>query len=149
MPKLLISTVLILWQFIAQAQFVNQAEQELLIQHTQNTLDPKHEVQWVFHKSQNGFIKYNPVSLLAGASLYLYQSTISLQLSADCLYDVSCSRYSFRLLENKDILKGIFLGADRITRCNRLAAQDIHQHQINKLTGKVIDPFIIYDPSNK
>ncbi|MDZ7776053.1 MAG: membrane protein insertion efficiency factor YidD [Bacteroidales bacterium] len=71
-------------------------------------------------------MKYNPVAVSLGGLLYLYQSILSQQISAECLFHPSCSQFGKNAIREFGLLKGVALTADRITRCNRIAAHDIH-----------------------
>lgn len=95
-------------------------------------------------KQQNPFLRYNPVYWLLNGALTGYQKVISPQISADCLYELSCSRFSRVAIQEFGIFKGIALTADRISRCNRVAATSIELLRINTQTGKVIDDPVMY-----
>ncbi|MBL7923231.1 MAG: membrane protein insertion efficiency factor YidD [Bacteroidia bacterium] len=84
------------------------------------------------------WIQYNPVNLTFGGMLFLYQSVISSQISADCPYEVSCSNFSKQSIQHFGLLKGCALSADRLTRCTKLAAKKIHPLRISK-EGMLID----------
>lgn len=89
-----------------------------------NTFESKREVAYLF-AGKNAFIKYNPFSLVFGGLLYAYQKTISVQIGAACPYEVNCSNFSKRCIQQYGILKGIPLTADRLTRCTKLAGIDM------------------------
>lgn len=89
-----------------------------------NSFESKREVTYLF-AGKNAFIKYNPVSLVFGGLLYAYQKTISVQIGAACPYEVNCSNFSKRCIQQYGILKGIPLTADRLTRCTKLAGIDM------------------------
>ena len=89
-----------------------------------NSFESKREVTNLF-AGKNAFIKYNPVSLVFGGLLYAYQKTISVQIGAACPYEVNCSNFSKRCIQQYGILKGIPLTADRLTRCTKLAGIDM------------------------
>ncbi len=76
--------------------------------------------------------------------MYVYQGFISLQFSSGCLYIPSCSQYSSMLIREYGIIKGLFLSADRLSRCNQLAGAQIHPIRINKADGKVHESTDIY-----
>ena len=95
------------------------------------------KISYVFAE-KNVFVKYNPVSLLFGGSLYFYQRVISPQIQSGCAFDVSCSNFSRQSIKQYGILKGVALSADRLTRCTRIAAVDFHPVMINE-EGKCID----------
>lgn len=101
-------------------------------------------IQYMFAGSESWIIKYNPISLFLGGLMYLYQQAISPQISASCLYHPSCSRYSILLIREYGILKGIICSADRLTRCNKIAAQDISPVRIDDKTHKVFENVEIY-----
>lgn len=85
------------------------------------------------------FLRFNPVYWLLNGSLTGYQKIISPQISADCLYELSCSRFSRAAIQEFGIVKGIALTADRLSRCNRVAATSIELLRINMQTGRVMD----------
>ena len=89
-------------------------------------------------KERNAFVKYNPLSLVFGGSLFFYQRVISPQISAGCAYDVSCSNFSKQSIHRFGLVKGIALSTDRLTRCNKIASADFHPVMIND-HNKVID----------
>lgn len=88
--------------------------------------------------------KYNPFSLTANSLLFLYQQLFSVQISASCLYHTSCSEFSKNLIHDYGIIKGTPLSADRLTRCNKIAATDIHPLKINEESLKVDETTEIY-----
>lgn len=99
----------------------------------------KRKVEYLF-KGKSWFVKYNPVSLFFGGSMLLYQSTVSVQIGANCPYEVSCSAFSKSCINTYGIFKGIALTADRLTRCTRLAAIDLDDATSwSSKTHKIID----------
>lgn len=64
--------------------------------------------------------------------LNIYQKHISVQISADCLYSVSCSRYSREVVNKKGLILGVLLSADRLTRCSAFCAKDIPERKYNQ-----------------
>jgi len=91
-----------------------------------------HVRPYIYKDEKNLLIKYNPVSLSLGGLLFVYQNTISYQFSADCLYNPSCSQFSKLALRKYGFIKGCFLSADRLTRCNRISATGIHVLKIDE-----------------
>ena len=83
--------------------------------------------------------RFNPAYWLLNGALTGYQKVISPQISADCLYELSCSRFSRAAIQEFGIVKGIALTADRLSRCNRVAATSIELLRINPQTGRVVD----------
>lgn len=63
--------------------------------------------------------------------LNIYQKHISVQISADCLYALSCSRYSREIVNKRGLIIGVLLSADRLTRCSAFCAKDIPERKYN------------------
>jgi putative membrane protein insertion efficiency factor len=57
--------------------------------------------------------------------LSVYQNNISAIISADCLYNPSCSRFSRQAINEYGLLKGVLVTADRLTRCSAFCGKDI------------------------
>jgi uncharacterized protein len=85
--------------------------------------------------------KYNPLSLLATSSMYIYQNIVSPQLFRHCLYHRSCSNYSKAAINEFGLIKGVFISADRLLRCNVNAINDIPPEDFDS------DGFAIDEPS--
>lgn len=71
--------------------------------------------------------------------LWTYKSFISEQLSSDCTFHPSCSRFSYRAIHELGLIKGVLLTADRLTRCNADSRFDAPWFLINKENAKVYD----------
>ena len=95
---------------------------------------------YMFQHERSFVKKYNPIRLTAGGLLYFYQNTLSQQFSASCLYQPSCSDFSKQAIQQYGLFKGNFLSADRITRCNRISAHDIHPLTIDENHQWSADP---------
>lgn len=104
-----------------------------------NEFEHNRKVTYLF-KDKNFIVKYNPISLLFGGLLYTYQKFISVQIAANCPYEVSCSSFSKQCIEKYGLIYGIPLTADRLTRCTRLASFDlIRGVEYNSRTNKIYD----------
>jgi len=103
-----------------------------------------HPAPFLFVQSKNVILRYNPLSLALGSAMFVYQNVISRQFSAGCLYSPSCSEYSKRLITDFGLVKGVFLSADRISRCNRISATDIRPADIDPRLRKVSESTSIY-----
>jgi putative component of membrane protein insertase Oxa1/YidC/SpoIIIJ protein YidD len=88
--------------------------------------------------------KFNPVSLLLGGTLYIYQNVLSKHISADCLFTPSCSEFSKQTIREDGILKGTLLSIDRVNRCNRIAATDLKNYTVDKKSKRYPDPVSRY-----
>ena len=84
--------------------------------------------------------RYNPVMLVLRGTMAVYQHVISPQLSRSCPYEITCSNFSKLSIQEYGIIKGVFLSADRILRCNRIGILDVHPLDFNEMTGKIADP---------
>lgn len=94
---------------------------------------------YIFKNQPKTFRNTNPVSLMYGGSLYVYQNFVSQHFSANCLYDPSCSDFSKQAVKEFGLIKGSLLSFDRLSRCNRIAATDLNPNLINKKTYRFSD----------
>ena len=108
-----------------------------------------HDIRFMRSRSGNFFIRNNPVSLVFGGLMYSYQRFISPQLPSECLYVHNCSNFSKDLFYEYGIVKGLFTTSDRLLRCNRLSALDIHPLFIDEKSGKVMESIDIYKSDDK
>jgi len=128
--------------FSQESQFLSDIGQ-LNIQLMQND-KPKQKHSYIYHNETHFIRKINPVGLLLGGSLYIYQNIFSRHFSADCLYIPSCSGFSKIAIREEGILKGMLMTIDRVNRCNRIAAQDLRNYDPNPLTSRFDDPVSRY-----
>jgi len=94
---------------------------------------------YIYKNQPKTFRNSNPVSLMYGGSLYVYQNFVSQHFSANCLYDPSCSDFSKQAVKEFGLIKGTLLSFDRLSRCNRIAATDLDPNLINKKTYRFSD----------
>lgn len=83
--------------------------------------------------------KINPINNTLKVAMLLYQNIISPQLSKSCAYQITCSNYSKQAIAKYGIIKGVFLSADRLMRCNRISVLDVNTLDIDETTGTIID----------
>ncbi len=76
--------------------------------------------------------------------MYVYQGLISPQLPSECLYHTSCSAFSMELISEFGFTRGIIFTSDRLMRCNRVAALDIHPFFIHESSGKAVEGTGVY-----
>jgi putative component of membrane protein insertase Oxa1/YidC/SpoIIIJ protein YidD len=93
---------------------------------------------------QSIFARYNPISLFFNGSMYLYQKTISEQISAQCGFTPSCSEFSKNLILHYGLIKGVFLSADRLMRCNGHASDEYPAYRMDIMADKLIDSIEFY-----
>ena len=96
-----------------------------------------HEVTFGVSRKNSFVAKYNPVSLAFSCLLYSYQKWLSPQISSNCYYEPTCSRYSKLLFQEYGLVKGLFTSADRLMRCDRISATTFHPVSINPKDHKV------------
>jgi uncharacterized protein len=95
-------------------------------------------------RRQSWLAKYNPVSLVLKGALLGYQRLMSQQLARSCPYQITCSNFSKQAIEQYGIVKGVFLSADRIMRCNRIGLLDVPAIDISPTDGSIIDSLSRY-----
>lgn len=122
------------------AQSIDLLSDLLLIDSVSKQHVHHHEKRIYIYKNQRKTLKNcNPVSLIYGGSLYVYQNFVSQHFSADCLYDPSCSEFSKLAVKEYGLFKGGLLSFDRLNRCNRIAATDLDMGRLNSKTNRFRD----------
>jgi len=97
------------------------------------------------YKNEHSLLKkLNPLHVIFGGALYVYQNVLSKHLSADCLYAPSCSEYGKQAVRQYGLLKGMVMTADRLNRCNRIAATDLRRYSPDPITHRYPDPVTRY-----
>ena len=91
---------------------------------------------------QQEVVRFNPretseLKLAATGLIRLYQKFISSQDGPSCNFIPTCSRFGMACIQEYGVMRGIFLTADRLLRCN--GSQSRHYHK-DEATGKYIDP---------
>ena len=114
-----------------------------------NSFNTKRKVSFLFTKSHNVLVRYNPISLSLGGMMYVYQKFLSAQIGANCPYEISCSSFSKQCIQKFGLIKGVALSADRLMRCTRLASADLKLSEISEETHAIIDQPISYQSSKK
>jgi uncharacterized protein len=106
-----------------------------------------HAAPVLIGSDRHWLVRYNPVTLTLSGLMFVYQRYISPQLSSQCLYEHTCSGFSIELIETYGLARGMVLTADRLSRCNRVAAIDIHPLRIGEKSLRVIETVEIYERS--
>ena len=94
-------------------------------------------------KHQNAIAKFNPVTLTFSGLMLFYQHIVSPQISSECIYTRSCSNFAKRAIYEYGIIKGVFLAADRLMRCNAFCENDFPSYTFSA-NGKIIDEPSVY-----
>ena len=92
----------------------------------------------IIYKHKSFLARYNPFSLIATAAMLFYQNVVSAQIFRQCIYERSCSNFSKKAISEFGLIKGIFISADRLLRCNEQALNDIPPDQFDEI-GLAID----------
>jgi putative membrane protein insertion efficiency factor len=95
-------------------------------------------------RHQGWLAQYNPVSMVLKGAMMGYQRLMSQQLARSCPYQITCSNFSKQAIEQYGVVKGVFLSADRIMRCNRIGLLDVPQTDISPKDGTIIDSLSRY-----
>ena len=93
---------------------------------------------------RSAFSKYNPVTLFFDGSMFIYQKGISEQISAQCTFSPSCSEFSKKLIQNFGLIKGVFLTADRLMRCDGHALDEYPAYWRDRQTNTMVDQIEMY-----
>ncbi|MDA3893158.1 MAG: membrane protein insertion efficiency factor YidD [Salinivirgaceae bacterium] len=110
----------------------------LLKENTPSGLHPHtHHVEFGIANNRNAFIKYNPVTLSLSTLMFTYQKWVSPQVSSNCYFEPTCSRYSVLLFKQFGIVKGTLATADRLMRCDRISATTFHPISFSTVDGKI------------
>lgn len=88
--------------------------------------------------------KTNPLTVIAGGPLYVYQNVISRHISSKCLYTPSCSQFSKEAIYEYGLLKGTLLSIDRLSRCNSITGRDLRKLNPDQGTKRFPDPVSKY-----
>lgn len=145
-----LSSFFVLWLLLTNCKFseAQQSFSDIELIKKQNfanaTFDKKRKVKFMLSKSKNPVLRYNPVSLAFGGLLFIYQKTLSEQISANCPYEISCSNFAKQCIQRYGFLKGIPLAADRLTRCTQFGAYDLRLAVDLNDNNKLIDPIERY-----
>lgn len=142
-----ITTFFLLLYCICLNVVAQNKKSDLLLIKEQNFYDAsydKREVKFLLSSKKNPIIRYNPVSLTFGLFMYFYQKVLSAQVSSGCSFQVSCSNFSMVAIKKFGLIKGIALSADRLMRCNQLAAIDIDVLDLDFKNQKIRDDISLY-----
>jgi putative component of membrane protein insertase Oxa1/YidC/SpoIIIJ protein YidD len=104
---------------------------------------------YIYNGEQSLIKKINPVNILIGGTLYVYQNVLSKHISADCLFTPSCSEFSKQAIRECGLLRGVLLSIDRVNRCNRIAAQDLRNYNVDEKTKRYPDPVSRYNKESQ
>ena len=129
----------------AEAQNLSVKKDLELIQKTRlSSQSNSRNRAYIYKNEPKTFRTVNPVNLIYGGLLFVYQNTISQHFSADCLYNPSCSDFSKQAVKQFGLIKGGLLTIDRLNRCTRISSIDIQPSKFDPKTHRADDPVIKY-----
>jgi uncharacterized protein len=99
---------------------------------------------YIYQNEPSLIKKLNPVNIILGGGLFVYQNVLSRHFSADCLFTPSCSEFSKQAIKEYGLFKGVFMSIDRVNRCNRIAAVDLKRYSADVKSGRYSDPVLRY-----
>jgi len=140
MQRLLSKFILILIALLPLSLKGQHAHDLQLIKETNFISTEYNERKVEFYTNgMSGIKKLNPLVYVFGGMLYVYQKYVSVQISSRCSYHPTCSGFSKDALKTYGLLKGVALSADRLMRCNQIAARDISVTDMDFKKEKIRD----------
>ena len=82
----------------------------------------------------------NPVKIVTGTFLKLYQTLISPSQGDVCNFSPSCSHFAGQAVESHGIFWGSLMAADRLLRCNPSVHQSYDKYYVGIMNHKFYDP---------
>lgn len=75
--------------------------------------------------------KFNIFSYSVRELMHFYQNTLSEQIQADCIYEISCSQFTKKMIEKKGIIIGTLVGFHQLNNCQPNSVHDYPSHKIS------------------
>lgn len=69
--------------------------------------------------------------------MYLYQNIFSEQISAACMYEISCSEYTKRQIEDKGLILGSIKGFHQLMHCTHGAIEEVPPFMKSNYSAKI------------
>lgn len=149
MRRLQIKIVLFCLMVLTMPSCFSQANRmksdiESLNMHLKNQLPVSEKKLWIYSNEPFSIKKCNPLGLIAGGSLFVYQHIMYRHIEADCLFTPNCPEFSRLALKEEGLIKGTILSIDRISRCNRISGQDLRHYSPDPISHRYPDPVSRY-----
>jgi len=112
---------------------------EIINKALSGTVPDPYKRNYLYKDEHSLMQKINPVHLVLGGTMYVYQNILSKQISANCLYTPSCSEFSKDAIREYGVLKGVVLTVDRVNRCNIISVMDLKNHRLDPATNRYPD----------
>ena len=127
--KFVVLIILFFFGLLCNAQIENS--DLILIKQIDNITTPKLYVRPYSNLHKSKWQTYNPINLTFSGLMFFYQNIISSQVNANCLFTPSCSEYAKASIKKYGLIKGMFLAADRVQKCNRITALGLDFKKLN------------------
>jgi len=127
--KFVVFNIFFFFCFLCNAQI--EYSDLLLIKQKDSVITPKKHVRPYSNLHKSKWQTYNPVNLTFSGLMFFYQNVISSQVNAQCLFTPSCSEYAKGCIKKYGLVKGMFLAADRVQKCNRITVLDLDFKKLN------------------
>lgn len=119
-------------------KLVSEADIVLIKKHSKSHNHTGHKRSIMQSPDEHFLSKYNPLTLSLKYTMLFYQRVISPQIAASCPYRISCSQFCKKSIEKYGIIKGVALGADRLSRCNNQSTDEVPPFKYTMQPGKQI-----------
>jgi len=141
----MIVMVVFLWNISIKAQQIDfKTDLNIINKMLSEKLPDPYKRAYIYKDEPSLIKKINPVNIVFGGTLYVYQNIISKQISSGCLYTPGCSEFSKNAIMEYSLMKGVILSADRVYRCNRYVALDLGDNRRDPNTNRYPDPVSKY-----
>jgi putative component of membrane protein insertase Oxa1/YidC/SpoIIIJ protein YidD len=136
-------SILFMFIFVNAAWVYCQTENPKSIQPTFRThlfedydLEKPAKRKFLSGENKSRVSQFNPLVYLAASALFIYQNVFSEQISASCMYEISCSEITKKAIEKYGLIKGIFIGLHQLSNCSKGMERD-HEPQMINSSGKI------------
>ncbi len=128
--RLFLSLSILLVSFVCKAQI--DSSDLILIKQKDSTAIKKLYIRPYSNLNKSKWQTYSPINLTFSSLMFFYQNVVSTQVNASCLFTPSCSEYAKACIKKYGLIKGMFLAADRVQKCNRITLLDLDLKKLNK-----------------
>jgi uncharacterized protein len=128
--RLLLSLSILLLSFACKAQI--DSSDLALIKQKDSITSKKLYIRPYSNLNKSKWQTYSPINLTFSSLMFFYQNIVSSQVNASCLFTPSCSEYAKACIKQYGLIKGMFLAADRVQKCNRITALGLDYKELNQ-----------------
>lgn len=87
----------------------------------------------------NDSVRKNPVNVFFSGLMYVYQNVFSEQISASCMYQISCSEYTKLCIEENGLLLGSVQGFHQLMHCTPGATEEVPPYMYSVYSLKILN----------